>query len=146
MTQRTAEDVDLVVVHASATPPGMDIGSREIDRWHRERGWLQIGYHGVIRRDGTYEGGRPWHKPGAHVEGHNKRSLGFCLVGGVDDEGNAEDNFTPAQFQMLKSIIESAARIFGPVDVVGHNSFPSAAVECPCTDVNKFLVEYQVNY
>ena len=36
-----------IVIHCSATKPTMDIGAYEIDRWHRERGWLEIGYHFV---------------------------------------------------------------------------------------------------
>jgi hypothetical protein len=36
----------------------MDIGVAEIDKWHRGRGFYMIGYHDVIRRDGSVEQGR----------------------------------------------------------------------------------------
>ena len=52
------DDVKYIVVHCSYTPEQMDIGA-DIDRWHREKGWMMIGYHKVIRRDGTIEDGRP---------------------------------------------------------------------------------------
>ncbi len=45
-------------VHCAATPAGMDIGVKEIDRWHRQRGFLKVGYDYVIRIDGTIELGR----------------------------------------------------------------------------------------
>jgi N-acetylmuramoyl-L-alanine amidase len=41
-----------LVVHCSATQPKSDIGAKEIRQWHREKGWIDIGYHFVIRRDG----------------------------------------------------------------------------------------------
>ena len=65
-----------LVVHCSATPASRDIGAKEIDLMHRQKGWRCIGYHYVIRRDGRVEAGRPENEPGAHVEGHNGHSLG----------------------------------------------------------------------
>ena len=44
---------DYIVIHCSATRPSQDIDAKEIDRWHRSRGWLKIGYHKVLKRDGT---------------------------------------------------------------------------------------------
>ena len=49
---------NMVVVHCSATRDDMDIGVAEIDKWHRGRGFYMIGYHDVIRRDGSVEQGR----------------------------------------------------------------------------------------
>ena len=51
--------VRLLVVHVTATPAKLDIGAAEIDDMHRQRGFSSIGYHYVIRRDGTIEPGRP---------------------------------------------------------------------------------------
>ena len=36
-------DTKFIVVHCSATRPSQDIGAKEIDRWHRERGFMKIG-------------------------------------------------------------------------------------------------------
>ena len=49
---------DYIFIHCSATKPSMDVDAKEIDRWHRARGFLKIGYHFVIKRDGTKEIGR----------------------------------------------------------------------------------------
>ena len=67
----SADSIRYLVVHCAATPPEMDIGAKEIDLWHRQRGWSGIGYHFVIRRDGRVEAGRPLDRPGAHAQGFN---------------------------------------------------------------------------
>ena len=36
---------DYIFIHCSATKPSMDVDAKEIDRWHRARGFLKIGYH-----------------------------------------------------------------------------------------------------
>ena len=50
--------VDAIIIHCSATREGQDIGAKEIDAMHRQRGFNGIGYHYVIRLDGTIEKGR----------------------------------------------------------------------------------------
>ena len=47
-----------IIIHCSATKPSMDIGVKEINEWHLQRGWSGIGYHYVIRRNGDLETGR----------------------------------------------------------------------------------------
>ena len=81
--------VDYIVVHTAAhgsVERGVDYDTpaREIDEWHRARGWAGIGYHYVIRKDGTIEDGRPEHKVGAHTRGINRNSIGICFSGHGD--------------------------------------------------------------
>lgn len=139
MAQLEPGAVDYIVVHASATPADMDIGVKEIDRWHRKRGWLRIGYHYVIRRDGHLEDGRPPYMVGAHVQGHNHHSIGVCLVGGVDSDGNPENNYTPEQFQTLDWVVNLLRDHFGAAQVLGHNDFDDVAKACPCFDVRAYF-------
>ncbi|CAH7143540.1 hypothetical protein VCHA41O245_100029 [Vibrio chagasii] len=47
-----------ITVHCSATSPQQDIGEHDIRRWHKNRGWRDVGDHFVIRRDGKVELGR----------------------------------------------------------------------------------------
>lgn len=76
-------EINLIVVHCTYSRPSMDIGVEEIRKWHVEgNSWTDIGYHYVIRRDGTIEDGRPIERPGAHVKGHNSNSIGIAWVGG----------------------------------------------------------------
>ena len=52
------KETEYIVIHCSATKASMNTDAKEIDRWHRQRGWRKIGYHWVIRRDGVVEEGR----------------------------------------------------------------------------------------
>ena len=67
MTVSRDVSVDYLVVHCSATPPEMDIGVEEIRRWHMRTGGENVGYHYIIRRDGSIEKGRTDGTPGAHA-------------------------------------------------------------------------------
>ena len=118
---------EYIVVHCAATPATMDIGAEEIRRWHKERGWIDIGYHFVIRRDGTVEKGRKIDAIGAHVRGVNQISVGICLVG--------TDEFEDAQFASLKELIVSLLDEYPAAQVKGHRDFPNVKKECPGFDV-----------
>lgn len=86
------EDVTIFALHSSKTGE-QDIGVKEIDRLHRNKGLLCIGYHYVIRRDGTVETGRPLTQRGVHLEDRNHCSIGICFVGNkpTDDQAIAAD-------------------------------------------------------
>lgn len=133
-----------LVVHCSATPASMDIGAKWIDREHRlNRKFLQIGYHWVIKRDGTLEAGRPESIPGAHAEGHNTGSLGICLVGGVKADGKTpEANFTDAQYATLYQVLQDKLKAWPGAEVLGHRDFPNVAKACPCFDVRSWFQSY----
>lgn len=130
--------IEGIVVHCAATRPGMDIGRAEIDVWHRERGFDGIGYHYVIRRGGEVEDGRPLSVAGAHVAGHNARTVGICLVGGIDDAGEPENNFTGEQFFALRELLAELVEVLpGEVWIKGHRDF--AAKACPSFDVARWI-------
>jgi len=140
------EDVKLIVIHCADTYREMDIGVREIDRWHKENGWEGIGYHFVVRRSGVIESGRPldqsmvpgWQvKQGAHVSGHNTESVGICMVGGKALGGGPENNFTPEQFNSLFYLVQTLKRCFPAATVVGHCDLDSHK-SCPCFDVKEW--------
>lgn len=121
---------DFIVVHCAATKPSMNIGRKEIDQWHRQRGWLRIGYHYVIRRDGTVETGREVDTVGAHVLNNNHNTVGICLVGGLDESGKPQENFTDAQYDSLKTLIYQLLTLYPSAKVVGHNHFEKTRA-CP---------------
>lgn len=130
-----AADVKHLVIHCSATPPDMDIGREEIDRWHREdNGWLAIGYHYVIRRDGSVETGRPLDAMGAHVAGHNDTSIGICMIGGVDESNQPSDNFLPEQFEAAARLVAHLKDVYPGARMYGHNHFNEHKA-CPSFDV-----------
>jgi N-acetyl-anhydromuramyl-L-alanine amidase AmpD len=114
----------------------MNIGVETIRLWHvKERGWSDIGYHYVIRRDGTVEHGRDVLEVGAHVQGFNHNSIGICLVGGVDAAGHSEHNFTSQQMDSLFSLVSVLQNRWPTAVVQGHRDFPDVTKDCPCFDV-----------
>ena len=122
-----------IIVHCSATPAGKDFGAADIDRWHRARGFRRIGYHYVVRLDGSVEPGRPESEQGAHCLGHNACSIGVCYIGGLASDGRTpRDTRTPAQKESLARLIADLRRRYPGVSVHGHREF--AAKACPCFD------------
>lgn len=115
----------------------MDIGASEIRRWHVDgNGWADIGYHYVIRRDGTVEKGRPLSRAGAHAQGHNHDSIGICLVGGVDANGQAAFNFTRAQLRALEGRINEFTDSIPGLQIIGHRDVGNT--DCPSFDVRRW--------
>lgn len=133
--------VKYLVVHCSATPASQNIGVKEIDRMHRERGFLKVGYHFIIKRDGTVEKGRALDEVGAHVEGYNSVSVGICLIGGVTKDLQPENNFTLDQFHALAVLLKSLHVQFPAAVVQGHRDFPDVHKACPCFDVKPWYAE-----
>jgi len=132
-----------LVIHCSATRPMLDIGVKEIRQWHKNQGWLDIGYHFVIRRDGRIERGRPENVVGSHVAGFNATSIGICLVGGVDqkDYTKAQNNFTKEQFASLKDLLGKLVEKYPGAKVLGHRDFPNVAKACPSFDAKAWAAK-----
>lgn len=127
-----------VVVHCSATRPGwrseqtIEEKVAEIRRWHvEERGWRDIGYHRVIDRDGKISVGRSLWEIGAHVAGHNRGTIGICLLGGHGASANDKfrDHFTDAQRASLESYLRELAELTEIKRISGHNEY--SAKGCP---------------
>lgn len=129
--------INRIVVHCSATDDNVDIGAAEIRKWHTDKGWSDIGYHYVIRRNGMIEVGRPLEQAGAHAEGFNANSIGVCLVGGVeaDDKMKAEVNYTREQWYTLAGLVQDLSERFQFAIVHGHRDLPGVTKACPCFDV-----------
>ena len=122
-----------IIIHCSATPEGKNIGATTIRGWHKERGFTDIGYHYVIRLDGTIEQGRPIEQIGAHCQGHNRNSIGICYIGGLSQKRQPKDTRTIAQRQAMKQLIQELQEQFPEATIHGHREF--AAKACPCFDI-----------
>ena len=77
---------EMIVIHHAGFPDGdKDSSAEEIHKFHQEvNGWAGIGYHYVIRKDGTIEQGRRPKAVGAHAYQHNKNSVGICVAGNFE--------------------------------------------------------------
>ena len=135
-TERTS--TEYIVIHCSATKATMDVGEDEIRDWHLKRGWSDIGYNMVIRRDGRVEIGRPLDYRGAHVRGHNSVAIGVCLIGGVNSTNQPEDNFTPEQWDSLELSLRWMRRVWPDAQIVGHNELTTKKA-CPSFSVPEWL-------
>ena len=124
--------INYIIIHCSATKAGQDFRAKDIDIWHRERGWDGIGYHKVIDLDGTIEPGRSEAKPGAHCKGHNSDSIGICYIGGLDKNGKPADTRTELQKAALAGLVADYKRRFPNAKVVGHRDMPNVHKACPC--------------
>lgn len=123
----------LIIVHCTATPEGRDVHVADVRKWHKQRGWEDIGYHYLIALDGTIECGRGESKIGAHCSGRNAISIGVCYVGGIDKNTlKAKDTRTPAQKKALQTLIATMRRKYGDIPVYGHRDFANKA--CPSFD------------
>ena len=132
-----------VVFHTAAWPG--DPSAADIDRAHRQRGFAKIGYHFLIRKDGTVETGRAVDEVGAHCRdgGHNHDAVGVCFSG----HHNRED-WTPAQ---RAAWLDLAAGLLDRYDVpvehvIGHRE-AGARKDCPgtridCREVRRELAKH----
>ena len=131
--------ITLIVLHCSAVRPGQRSSAADIDNWHRKKHWKGIGYHYVVRRDGSVELGRPLAEPGAHVVGHNRYSIGICYEGGLDANGEETDTRTPEQVKTLRQLVEQLHEAFPKALIVGHHDL-NPGKPCPCFDA---VAEYR---
>lgn len=132
---RPRPTTDRIVVHCSATPPSFSGSAREIHKWHSAKGWSGIGYHFVIDRDGAIEVGRLIFMAGAHAEGYNARSVGICLMGGVNVKQEPEDNFTLEQKESLHELVVYLREKYPGAILMGHRDLPNVKKACPSFNV-----------
>ena len=143
--------IDEIIIHCSDSPEGRNDKAEDIRKWHKQRGFNDIGYHYVIDLDGTVEKGRPVEQAGAHCTGHNRNSIGICYIGGAywrdgvnakgkpikGKDGKAvlmpKDTRTALQRMAMKELVAQLQEQFPHATVHGHREFANKA--CPCFDV-----------
>ena len=134
--------ITLLVIHCSAVKPDQTSSAAQIDTWHRQRGWkLGIGYHYVIRRDGTIEPGRPEWLTGAHCQNHNAHSIGICYEGGLDIRGQPADTRTAAQKTTMRQLLADLHQRYPRALIVGHHDLDPRKA-CPCFDAVKEFADW----
>ena len=137
------EITDTIVIHCTQTPPTMDIDVTKVTEWHKQRGFDTIGYHVLIKRDGTLQEGRQQDEVGAHAVAVNGTSIGVAMVGGGTPSMGWEDNFAPIQFETLKTIIMKLKKDYNIEKVIGHYQVDDKK-ECPSFDVPKWLEKHNL--
>ena len=138
--------INLIVVHCTATRAGQPFDVASIRQMHKARGFSDIGYHFLIGIDGDVWTGRPLAIPGAHVAGHNARSIGISYVGGLDAQGRPTDTRTDAQRVAMRRLLTELGAEWPHARITGHRDLSpdrdrDGVVEphewlkaCPCFD------------
>ncbi len=139
-----------IFIHCSATRAGQDVDAATIRRWHLGQGWSDIGYHFVIRLDGSIEHGRPENVIGSHAAGFNTRSIALVYVGGLDAQGRPADTRTPRQLAAMEHLVRELTQAYPFAEVLGHRDIspdrdgngvigPHEWLKaCPCFDVRRW--------
>ena len=113
--------VNYLVIHHTESP---DVPATEIDQWHKNKGWLGIGYHYLIRADGSLEQGRPENVVGAHTLNYNSQAIGICLTGKF-----MTNKPTPAQMDTLEVLLTALRARYPQAKTVRHRDLQ--ATSCP---------------
>lgn len=142
-----------IVLHTAGTPGGnIDQSAKTIREYHMKpvvdggKGWSDIGYHAVIRFNGSIDLGRPQEKMGAGVMGFNATTYHICCTG----NGNIAP-WTKEQINILVELVVAKLYEFGltrvflenPMRVLGHKEcyalpgVPNTHKDCPgkCIDM-----------
>lgn len=119
--KKSERKITEIIVHCSATPEGKDYTVDDIRRWHKQRGYSDVGYHYIVYRNGILAQGRDVNTIGAHAAGHNAHSIGICYIGGMNAENTQpEDTRTLRQKARLLSLLVDLRKLYPNARIIGH--------------------------
>ena len=131
-------EVNLLVVHCTATRCNKDFPVSTLRASHKARGFADIGYHFYITRDGETHPCRPVHQIGAHATGWNDKSIGICYEGGLDENGRIADTRTYAQKCALLDLLRQLKTDYPKAKILGHYQLSeNIRKACPCLDAKR---------
>ena len=141
-------EITEMVFHWSDTYTNSNIGSEEINENFIKLGYRGIGYHYVIRRDGSVQRGRPPGVEGEHaqINGHNSRSIGVVFVGGLNCasgtpnpiEYRSSSSLTRSQMSSFQEICRAFYLAYPGGQILGHNDL-DINEEDPGFDVRDYV-------
>ena len=135
-------DIKYLIIHCAYTKRSMDIDVNDVRRWHKAKGWRDVGYNFYIKFDGTIQQGRDLLYTGAHTLGHNHDSIGVCLEGGMSEQGKPQDTLTVDQWKSVIKIYLEAVKTYPNILLSGHNQFNNKP--CPSFDVREYADKHNI--
>lgn len=120
-TFKTRSKTNMIVLHHFAAKVA---SPQTVHGWHLNNGWTGIGYHYIVRKDGSIYRGRPENVVGSHTLNYNSYSIGIAAEGDFQLENMPE--------VQKNSIIELIAYIksrYGNLDIKRHKDL--MATSCP---------------
>lgn len=124
--------IQKLVVHHSASN-SVTTKTADIERWHKQRGFSQIGYHKIIESNGNIVNGRPETTQGAHAKGANQSSLGVCVIGDFENEVPSATQVT-ALISVLTDWCK--AHKLKTTNIYGHFNVPGGSTKTSCPGNN----------
>lgn len=100
---------------------------QDVHSWHLANGWIGIGYHYFVKKDGSIYRGRPDSVIGAHCQGSNTGSLGICFEGKYMTEVMPQ-----AQYNVGIELIKYLRNRYGELPIYGHKELYNT--DCPGTN------------
>lgn len=141
-----------LIIHHADTYENMNTDAAEIDRWHKQSGFSEIGYHFVLLRNGGISLGRDIKKTGAHTSakdssgrGFNNFTIGISFIGGKVGSsaqgGNqrSASTFTTAQWNAFDLFISAWLQVFPDSFVRGHADVQPGNRSDPEFDVVSYI-------
>ena len=129
----TRTKTERIILHHAAAK---ECSAEDIHRWHLSNGWSGMGYHFLVRKDGSIYRGRPEEKVGAHAYGSNYNSIGICF------EGNYMEEDMPAeQIKAGQELVAYLKNKYNITTVQKHKDV--CATSCPG---DKFPFEEIANF
>ena len=124
MFTKPKRHVDRVFLHCSASE--MDMSGQalvdEIRRWHRARGWSDVGYHFLIDKAGVVMPGRGISRMPAAQYPHNKGTIAIMVHG--------LEKFPPNMLEQCRLLCAEINEAYeGRISFHGHKEV--SAKECP---------------
>lgn len=110
----------IVLHHAAASSASVET----VHQWHLNNGWIGIGYHFYVRKDGSVYRGRPENWVGSHTYGYNSTMIGICAEGNFETE-----KMSDAQKNAIIELLGYLRGKYGNVKIYGHRDLDSTA--CP---------------
>ena len=142
-----ADSVSYIIIHCTATRETLDYTPEQLKHDHLARGFIDVGYHFYIRKDGTVTQHRRLNEVGAHCRPFNRCSIGVCYEGGLDANGKPKDTRTLKQRASLIALVLDLHRQFPKAVIRGHNEMPGATPKaCPCFKPSKELSQLYDNH
>ena len=127
-----ADSVSYIIIHCTATRETQDYTPEQLKHDHLARGFIDVGYHFYIRKDGTVTQHRRLNEVGAHCRPFNRCSIGVCYEGGLDANGKPKDTRTIAQRGSLVKLLIELMQKFPKAAIRGHCEMPGAIPKlCP---------------
>lgn len=130
-------NIKKIIVHCADTKVNQNFDIKDVDQWHKQRGFSMVGYHYYIKLDGTIQEGRNLEQVGAHCKGQNSDSIGICFEGGKNADGSKWDSPLSAQLDAWHTLYQYLCLMFGNLPLKGHYEYSEKS--CPNFEIDDYL-------